>query len=204
MGPQGLQHARLPCPSLSPRVCSHLCPLSWWCYLTISFSAASFSFLCSFFPSTGSFSMNRLFTSGGQSIEASASVSVLPMNIKDQFPLGLTSVITYSRYCTILSMLWVKFTFILTMSVLFRPLFRLPRWLSSKRIHLQGRRHRRYRFDPWVRKIPWRRQWQPTPAFLLGKSHGQRSLADYSSKGHKGWDTTERLSTAHIWITLLC
>ena len=89
----GLQHTRLPCPSLSPRVCSQLHPLSRWRYLTVSSSAAIFSFLCSFFPSTGSFSMNRLFTSGGQSIEASASVSVLPMNIQVWFPLGLTYLI---------------------------------------------------------------------------------------------------------------
>ena len=155
--------------------------------------------LPSIFPSIRIFSKNQFFSSGGQSIEASASVSVLPMNIKDQFPLGLTSVITYSRYCTILSMLWVKFTFILTMSVLFRPLFRLPRWLSSKRIHLQGRRHRRYRFDPWVRKIPWRRQWQPTPAFLPGESHGQR-LQSWSCKES---DTNEASEHRQIIQTYL-
>ena len=132
--------------------------------------------LPSTFPTIRIFSKSQFFSSGGQSTEASASVSVLPMNIKDQFPLGLTSVITYSRYCTILLTLWVKFTFILTMSVLFRPLFRLPRWLSSKRIHLQGRRHRRCRFDPWVGKIPWRRKQQPTPVFLPDKSHGEGSL----------------------------
>ena len=96
------------------------------------------------------------------------------MNIQDQFPLGLTSVITYSRYCTILLMLLVKFTFILTTSVWFRPLFRLPQWLSSKRIHLQGRRHRRCRFAPWAGKIPWRRQCQHIPACLPGEPHGQR------------------------------
>ena len=49
--------------------------------------------------------------------------------------------------------------------------------------------------DPWVRKIPWRRAWQPTPVFLLGESHGQRSLAGYSSWGHKESDMTERLNT---------
>ena len=55
-------------------------------------------------------------------------------------------------------------------------------WLSRSRICLQGRRHR---FDPWVRKIPWRRKWQPTPVFLPGKSHGQRSLVGYSTWGLK-------------------
>ena len=55
-------------------------------------------------------------------------------------------------------------------------------WLSSKRTHLPSRRPG---FSPWVGKIPWRRKWQPTPVFLLGKSHGQRSLVDSSSWGHK-------------------
>ena len=50
-------------------------------------------------------------------------------------------------------------------------------------------------FDPWVGKIPWRRKWQPTPVFLLGESHGQRSLAGYSPRGRKESNTTERLHT---------
>jgi len=50
---------------------------------------------------------------------------------------------------------------------------------------------RRPRFDPWVEKLPWRREWQPTPVFLPGEFHGQRSLAGYSSWGHKESDTTE-------------
>ena len=58
---------------------------------------------------------------------------------------------------------------------------------------------RRHGFDPWVRRIPWRRKWQPTPVFLPGKSHGQRSLASYSPWGHKESDRTEWLST-HIHI----
>ena len=59
------------------------------------------------------------------------------------------------------------------------------------RIYLQCRKHRRRGFDPWVRKIPWRRKWQPTPEFLSGKSREQRSLAGYSPCGHKESDTTE-------------
>ena len=55
----------------------------------------------------------------------------------------------------------------------------LSGWLSVWRIHLQCRRHRRRQFDPWVGKSPWRRVWQPTPVFLPGESHGQRSLAGY-------------------------
>ena len=80
--PRGLQHARLPCPSLPPRVCSNSCLLSWQCYLTISSSATFFSFCLQSLPASGSFSVSGLFTSGGQSAEASASASVLPMNIQ--------------------------------------------------------------------------------------------------------------------------
>ena len=65
-------------------------------------------------------------------------------------------------------------------------------WLSGKETTCQCRRHR---FDPWVGRIPWRKEWQPTPVFLPGKSLGQRSLAGYSPRGRKESDTTERLST---------
>ena len=88
--PCGLQHARLPGPSPSPRVCSNSCPLSQWCHPTISYSDAPFSSWPQSFPASGSFQMSRLFTSGGQSIGASASASLLPMNIQDWFPLGWT------------------------------------------------------------------------------------------------------------------
>ena len=64
----------------------------------------------------------------------------------------------------------------------------LPRRLSEKESPCQCRR---CRFDPWVRKSPWRRNWQPTPVFLAGESHGQRSLAGGSPQGRKGLDTTE-------------
>ena len=60
-----------------------------------------------------------------------------------------------------------------------------------KKFPCQCRRHKRCRFDPWVKKIPWRRVWQPTPVFLPGESHGQRSLAGYSPWGRKELDTTE-------------
>ena len=93
--PHGLQHARLPYPPLSPGVCSNSCPLSWWCSLTTSSSAALFSFCLLSFSASGSFSMSWLFASGGQSIEVSASASVLPMNIQCWFPLGLTSLTSF-------------------------------------------------------------------------------------------------------------
>ena len=61
----------------------------------------------------------------------------------------------------------------------------LPKWLTSEEFTCQGGRRRRYEFGPWVRKIPWRRKWQPTPALLPGEFNGQRSLADYRPWGHK-------------------
>ena len=87
--PDGLQQARPPCPSPTPRVYSNSCPLSWWCHPTISSSVIPFSCLQSF-PALGSFQMSQLFASGGQSIGVSASTSVPLMNIKDWFPLGWT------------------------------------------------------------------------------------------------------------------
>ena len=92
--PHGLQHARFPCPSLSLVVCSDSCPLTWWCYLTVSFSVVPFSSCPQSFPASGSFPLSQLFASGGQSIGASASASVLPMNIQDWFLLGLTALIS--------------------------------------------------------------------------------------------------------------
>jgi len=90
--PCGLQQARLPCPSPPPRVCSNSCPLSQWCHPTISSSVIPFSSCFLSFPALRSFPMSQLFTSHGQSIEASA--SVLPMNIQDWFPLELTGLIS--------------------------------------------------------------------------------------------------------------
>ena len=80
--------------SLSPRVCSNSCPLSWWCYLTISFFATLFSFWLQSCPASGSLPVSQLFTSGGQSIGAPASASLLPMNIQGWCPLGLTALIS--------------------------------------------------------------------------------------------------------------
>ena len=89
-----IQHASLLYPSLSPRVCSNSCALSWWCHPAISSSVIPFSSCPQSFPASGSFPVSRLFTSGGQSIGASASVSVLPMSIPGCFPLGLTGLMS--------------------------------------------------------------------------------------------------------------
>ena len=88
--PHGLQHARPPCPPPAPGVYPNSCPVSQWCYLTISSSVVRFSSCPQSFPASGSFPMSQLFASGGQSIGASASASVPPMSIQDWFPLGWT------------------------------------------------------------------------------------------------------------------
>ena len=90
--PHGLQHTRLPCPSLSPRVCSNSCPSSQWCHPTISSSVIRFFSCLQSFPESGFFLISQLFTSGGQSIGASASVP--PVNIQGWFPLGCTGLIS--------------------------------------------------------------------------------------------------------------
>ena len=88
--PHGPQHARLPCPSPTPGVHPNPCTLSGWCHPTISSSLVPFSSCRQSFPASGSFQMSQLFTSGGQSVGASASASVLPVNIQDWSPLGWT------------------------------------------------------------------------------------------------------------------
>ena len=88
--PHGLQHARPPCPSPTPRVYSNSCPLSQWCHPTIWSSVVPFSSYLQSFPASASFPMIQFFTSGGQSIRVSASASLLPMNIQNWFPLGWT------------------------------------------------------------------------------------------------------------------
>ena len=89
----GLQQARPPCPSPTPGTCSNSCPLSQWCHPTISSSVVHYSCFQSF-PGSGSFLMSWFFISSGQINEASASASVLPMDIQDWFPLGLTGLIS--------------------------------------------------------------------------------------------------------------
>ena len=78
-----------PCPSPTPGVYPNSCPLSWWCHLTITSSVIPFSCLQSF-PTSGFLKMSQLFASGGQNIGVSASISVLPVNTQDWFPLGWT------------------------------------------------------------------------------------------------------------------
>ena len=95
LGSHRLQHTRLPCPSPSPRACSNSCPLSQWCHPIISSSVIPFASCLQSFPASGSFPVSQLFTSGSQSIAASTSASVLPMNIQDRFPLRLPGLILF-------------------------------------------------------------------------------------------------------------
>ena len=92
--PHGLQHARLPFSSLSPRACSNSCPLSPWCHSNISSSVTSFSSCPQSFPASGSFPMSQLFISSGQSIGILASEALFPVRIHSWFPLRLTGLIS--------------------------------------------------------------------------------------------------------------
>ena len=87
--PHGLQHARLPCPSPTPRAYSNSCPLSRWWHPTISSSVIPFSSILQYFPTSGSFQMSQFFASGSQSTGASTSASVLPVNIQDWFQIRM-------------------------------------------------------------------------------------------------------------------
>ena len=95
--PHGLQHARSPCPSLTPGVYSNSYLLSQWCHPTISSSSSVVPSSLQSFPESASFPMSQFCTSGGQSIGASTSVSVLLMNIQNWFPFRLTSLILQSK-----------------------------------------------------------------------------------------------------------
>jgi len=93
--PHRLQHARLPCPSPTCKAWSNSCPLSWWCHPTISSSVIPCSFCLQTFPASGSFPKSQFTASGSQSIGASASAWVLPMNIQDWLILGWTGWISW-------------------------------------------------------------------------------------------------------------
>ena len=92
--PHGLQHTRPPCPSPTPPAGPNSCPPSQWCHPAISSSVIPFFSCSQSLPASESFLMSQLFISGGQSIGASVSASVLPMNVQDWFPLGLTRLIS--------------------------------------------------------------------------------------------------------------
>ena len=82
-----------------------------------------------------------------------------------------------------------------------RPI-ELPRWLSGKESACQCRRHRRCALDPWIEKIPWRREWQPIPVFLPGNFHKQRNLVGYSPGGHTASEMTVSMYTLSQFLDL--
>ena len=119
--PHILQYLQLPCPSPAPRVCSNSCPSSQWCHPTISSSVVPFSSCLQSFPASGSFPVNQFITQCGQSIGVSALALVLPMNIQDWFPSGLTGLISLQsrdsqessqhHHCSKASVLWLSFLY---------------------------------------------------------------------------------------------
>ena len=119
----GLQHARPTCPLSTSTVYSNSTPLRWWCHPTISSFVVLFSFCLQSFPALGSFQMSQFFASGGQSIEASASASVLPMNIQDWSPLGWTGWISLQSkwFSRVFFNTTIKSINYLVLSILFSP-----------------------------------------------------------------------------------
>ena len=158
------QHARPPCASQTPGVYSNSCPLSWWCHPAISFYVVPLSSCPQSLPASEYFPMHQLFTWGGQSIGVSASASVLPMNTQNWSPLGRIG--------------WISLH-------LRGYLMVLPGGSDSKKSGCNAG-------DPGL--IPGSGRcsggWLPTPVFLPGEFHVQRSLAGYSPWGHKELDTT--------------
>ena len=180
--PHGLQHARPPCPSPTPRVDSNSRPLSTWCNPTISSSVIPFSSHLQSFPASGSFQMSQFFPS------------------KKWWPKywSFSFIISPSDEHSGLISFRMDWLDLLVVQGTLKSLLQkkkkksLLQHHSSKASILQ--RCRRPGFNLWVGKIPWRRQWLPTPVFLPGEFHGHRSLAGYSSWGHKESDMTEQLT----------
>ena len=132
--PHGLQHTRPPCSSPTPGARSNSCPLIWLGHPTISSSVIPFSSCLQSFPASGSFLMSWLFASGGQSIRASASTSVLPMNVQDWFPLGWTSWISLQSkgLLRVFSNTVVQSINSLVLSFLCNPTLNIHTWLLEK------------------------------------------------------------------------
>ena len=135
--PHGLQYARLPSLSPTPRACSNSCPLHQWCHPTTSSSVVPFSSFLQSFPAAGSFPMSQFFTSGGQSIGASASASVIPMN-QDWFPLGLTGLISLqckglSRVSSNATVQKHQFVSAFSLNLIFRKMLMITLYAEQKK-----------------------------------------------------------------------
>ena len=130
------QHTRLPCPTVSPRVCPNSCPLSQWWHPTISSSVSPFCSRPQSFPTSGSFPVSLLFTSGSQSIRSSASALVLPVVIQGWFPLALTGLILLSMGLSSLLQHHSSKASILLHSAFFMVQFLYPYMTTGKTISL--------------------------------------------------------------------
>ena len=155
----------------------------------ISSSVTPFSSCPQSFPASGSFPMSWLSELGGQSIGASASALVLLMNIQDWFPLGWTGWISLQskELSRVFSNTTVQKQQFFGTQTLW-PNSHIQTWLNTGDLSW---------FDPWARKIPCRRDWQPTLVFLPEEFHGQRSLVGYTPWGCKESDMAEWLT---VWI----
>ena len=196
----GLQHARPPCPSPTPRAYSNSCPLSQQCHPTISSSDIPVSSCLESFPASGPFQMTQFFASSSQSIGVSASTSVLPVNIQDWFPLGWTGCISLlsKGLSRVFSNITVQKHQFLSAQLSFgegngTPLqyscLENPMDGGAWKAAVHGVAEGRTRLSNFT-FTHWRRKWQPTPEFLPGEFQGQGSLVA-ALWGHTESDTTE-------------
>ena len=172
----GLQHARPPWPSPTPRVYSNSRPLSQWCHLTISSSSPS--------PASGSFQMSQFFESGGQRIGVSASASVLPMNTQDWFPLGWTGWISLQSKglsSEVKTLSHVRLCDPMDCSL---PSSSIHRILQARVLH--------------VNKMWWKIELPafPVKQLSLHVSHGQQPPSSFLRFSEK------YLGPRHLWVTL--
>ena len=137
--PRGLQHTKLPCPSLSPGVRSNSCSLSRWCHSTNSSSAELFTSCPQPYPASGSFPMSQLAASGGQRIAASASTSVLPMNISHpHMTTGKTIALTILTFVSKVMFLFLNTLSRFVRAFLPRSKYLLISWLQSPKLLLSS------------------------------------------------------------------
>ena len=136
--PHGLQHARLPCPSPTPRACLNSCPSCQWCHPTIWSSVTPFSSCLQSYPASGSFPVRQFFASGGQSIGVSALASVLPMNIQDWLLWGLTGLDLLAVQGTLKSLLQQRSS---KTSILWRSVFFMVQLYAPISIHNYWKNH---------------------------------------------------------------
>ena len=146
--PHGLQHARLPCPSPSPKPCLNSCALSWWCHPTILFPSSTFLSLCQYH---------------GPDYCGFISLGIIYNNLVNLFFLFKIVLLFYFAYISIWILEWSRLYLGLPGSSAVKNLSVMQTW-----VWFLGRE------DPLEKKM------LPTPLFLLEKSHGQKSLADYS------------------------